>query len=65
MARTRVVWKWEDEDESGEGVGPVWVDTLEGDSTHPTSSEKWDRWVTRSEAASFARKNGYEFLADD
>ena len=63
--RRRVVWKWEDEDESGEGVGPVWVDTFEDDSDRPTSSEKWDQWVRRAEAEAFAAERGYEFLPDE
>lgn len=56
MARTVVMWKWEDEEDDGEGVGPVWVDTFGDDDRRPQSSDKWDRWVRRSEAARFAEE---------
>jgi hypothetical protein len=62
--RTRVVWKWEDETDDGEAVGPVWVDYFDGDTTTPERSEEWGEWVSRSEAQRFAEENGYEFLAD-
>ena len=64
MARTRVVWKWEDEGEGDDPLGPVWVDTFENDSSEPVKSEKWDRWATLSEAREFAESNGFEFLED-
>lgn len=54
-----------DEEDDGEGVGPVWVDTFGDDDRRPQSSDKWDRWVRRSEAARFAEENGYEFVADE
>ena len=65
VSRTRLVWKWEDEDDDGEGVGPVWVDTFGEDPTRPEKSEAWDKWVRRSEAASFAEHHGYEFVPDE
>ncbi len=65
MARTRVVWKWEDEDDDAQGVGPVWVDTFESDSPKPDRSEKWDRWVPRSDAERYATENRFEFIADE
>jgi hypothetical protein len=65
VSRTRVVWKWEDEEDDGEGVGPVWVDVLAADPHQPEKSEKWDRWVRRSEAARFAEQHGFEFVADE
>jgi hypothetical protein len=65
MARTRVVWKWEDENDDGEGVGPVWVDTLDDDSPKPVKTEAWDRWVPRSEAENYASDKGFEFLPDE
>ncbi len=64
MARTRVVWKWEDEGEGDDPVGPVWLDTLDDNSTTPTKSEEWDRWVPLSEAKALAEAHGYEFLED-
>jgi len=65
MTRTRVVRKWEDEDDEGEKVGPVWVVNLEDESSTPTKSEGWDRWVRRSEAERYAAENRFEFLADE
>jgi hypothetical protein len=65
MGRTVVVWKSEDEEDGGEAVGPVWVDTFGDDERSPASSEKWDRWVHRSEAARYAEQHGYEFMADE
>lgn len=60
MARTVVVWKWEEEDEQGEW-GPVWVETFGEGAQRPEKEEKWGRWALRSEAEEFARSNGYEF----
>jgi hypothetical protein len=60
----RVVWKWEDEDESGEGIGPVYIDQLD-DSGSTVSSGSWDRWVTRREAERHAQESGAEFVADE
>jgi len=65
MARTRVVWKWEDEDDNGEGVGPVWVDSFDDGSAKPGKSGAWDHWVRRGEAERYAAQNGFEFLADE
>jgi hypothetical protein len=65
MARTVVVWKWEDEEDDGEGVGPVWVYTFGDDERSPTSEDEWDRWVRRSEAARFAEQHSYEFETDE
>jgi hypothetical protein len=62
VSGTRVVWKWEGE---GDGVGPVWVDMLGADPRKPEKSEKWDRWICRSEAARFAEERGFEFVADE
>lgn len=64
MARTLVIWKWEDEGEGDDPVGPVFVDTFEGDSREPVKSEKWDRWAPLSEAKAWAESRGYDFLED-
>jgi hypothetical protein len=64
VPRKRVIWKWEDEDESGEGIGPVYVDQLD-ESGAPVSSESWDRWVRRSEAERYAQELGADFIADE
>ena len=65
VTRTRVVWKWEDEAPDGEGVGPVWVDTLRVDPKKPEKSEQWEQWVRRSEAEHFAKERGFEFEPDE
>jgi len=59
MGRTRVVWKWEDEGEGGDPVGPVWVDTFDEGYSEPVKSEEWDRWVPLSDAKAFAESRGY------
>ena len=60
-----VVWKWEEEESDGEGVGPVWLDSFGADPDRPEKSAKWDRWVRRSEAERFAQEHGFEFFADE
>jgi hypothetical protein len=57
--KTRLFWKWEDEQDDGAGVGPVWLIHTDG------RTEDWDRWVVRSEAANFAEAHGYEFVPDE
>jgi hypothetical protein len=65
VARTTLVWKWEDDGPEGEGVGPVWIDSLDADPDKPERSQPWDQWVRRSEAQAFAQEHGYEFFADE
>jgi len=65
MPRTRVVWKWEDENDEGERVGPVWIDRFESDSPKPDHSMRWEQWASRSEAEQYAKAHGFEFLADE
>jgi hypothetical protein len=59
------VWKWEDEEPDGEGVGPVWVETFGVDARKPENSEQWEAWVRRSEAERFANERGFEFAPDE
>lgn len=61
---SRVIWKDEDEDENGEGVGPVWVETGD-DPGNPDTSEEWPEWVRRSVAEKYATDHGYEFIPDE
>ena len=56
---TKLIWKWEDEEDDGEGVGPVWIEGP-GDA-----EEKWDEWVRRSIAEKHAKDHGFEFFADE
>jgi hypothetical protein len=56
---TTVFWKWEDEEDDGEGVGPVWVRHADG------STVDWDQWVRRSVAEVFATEQRFEFFADE
>ena len=49
------MWKWEDEEDDGEGVGPYCIDD------GPAS----DVWVRRSEAERLARDGGHTFEADE
>jgi hypothetical protein len=56
---TRLFWKWEDEEDDGEAVGPVWL-------IHPDGSEEnWEEWSRRSVAEAHASEHGYEFVADE
>jgi len=52
---SKLIWKWEDEEEDGEGVGPWWIDD---DEQSPT-------WVRRSDAERIANAGGHEFVADE
>ena len=59
VSTTTVHWKWEDEEDDGEGVGPVWV-------IHPDGSNvDWDEWVRRSIAETYATEHGFEFAPDE
>jgi len=44
----KVFWKWEDEEDDGEGVGPVWVQNTDD------STVGWEQWVRRSVAEAYA-----------
>ena len=56
---TQLFWKWEEEEEDGEGVGPVWL-------IHPDGTEtNWDEWVRRSVAQAYATEHGHTFVADE
>lgn len=50
-----LIWKWEDEEDDGEGIGPWWIDD------GPLS----ENWVRRSEALSIAQERGCEFEPDE
>ena len=50
-----LIWKWEDEEDDEEGIGPYWVDD------GPESRI----WVRRSEAERIAREGGHTFEADE
>jgi hypothetical protein len=41
------------------------IDSWGADSDAPEKSEKWDRWVRRSEAQRFAEEHRLEFFADE
>ena len=55
---TTVFWKWEDEEDDGEGVGPVWIRQPDG------STEDWEQWVRRSFAELYASEHGFAFAPD-
>jgi hypothetical protein len=58
-AAAKVFWKWEDEEDDGEGVGPVWVEHTDG------TTVDWEQWVRRSVAESYATKHALEFAPDE
>jgi hypothetical protein len=67
MARTRLVWKWEEGFEEGETpVGPAWLVTL-GDDGKLTSTEDvaGGKWIARDEAIRLARENDHDLLLDE
>jgi hypothetical protein len=64
MPGGQVYWKWEDEGENGEPVGPVLV-TAPAPEGQEAETVEWDDWASRSDAEDFARQNGYEFFADE
>ena len=37
----KVFWKWEEEEDDGEGVGPVWIEHTDG------TTVDWEQWVRR------------------
>lgn len=55
----RVFWKWEDEEDDGEAVGPVWVEHPDG------ATADWEQWVRRSVAEAYANEHGLEFAPDE
>lgn len=61
--RRRLVWKYELSDDDGTEIGPVWLDTLEGSSLRPISTEDLG-WTTREQARLMAEKRGCEFVDD-
>jgi hypothetical protein len=60
----RLVWKFEDEDEEGNAIGPLWIDTFGDDPATPISTEDLG-WTTRDQARIIAERRGCEFFADD
>jgi hypothetical protein len=64
VPKGQVYWKWEDQGEAGDPVGPVLV-TAPAPEGQQAETVEWDRWASRSEAAEFAREQGYEFFADE
>jgi hypothetical protein len=67
MARTRLVWKWEEGyGESETPVGPAWIDTLDDDGER-TSTENvaGGDWIPRAEAVRLALANDHELLLDE
>jgi hypothetical protein len=67
MARTRLVWKWEEGYEEGETpAGPAWIDTLDDDGER-TSTENvaGGGWIPRAEAVRLALANDHELLLDE
>ena len=55
----KVFWKWEDEEDDGEGVGPVWVEQTDG------TTVDWEQWVRRSVAEAYATEHGFEVAPDE
>lgn len=59
-----LTWKYEDEFEGDEGIGPVWVERYaEPGADEPFAEVVWDEWLPFSEAREYARSHGYEFNA--
>lgn len=74
MARTRLVWKWEEGYEEGQTpVGPAWVVTLDEqgevimdeDGRRTSTDVAGGEWITRDEAIRLARENGHDLLLDE
>ena len=62
--RPRLVWKFEDEDEDGNEIGPIWVDTFGDDPVKPVSTEDLG-WTTRDQAELIAERRGCDLVTDD
>lgn len=68
MARTRLVWKWEEGYEEGETpVGPAWIVTLDEDGkrTGDVEDVAGGEWLARDDAIRLARENGHDLLLDE
>ena len=62
--RALVVFKYEDEEEDGTPVGPVWIDYFGDDPNEPELTEKLEEWIRLPEAQQLAADRGFEFLED-
>ncbi|HET8894367.1 MAG TPA: hypothetical protein VFM96_09755 [Gaiellaceae bacterium] len=60
---SRLVWKFEDEDEDGNEIGPLWIDTFGEEPMSPISTEELG-WTTRDQAHLIAERRGCEFVSD-
>jgi hypothetical protein len=57
-----LTWKYEDDLEGDEGIGPVWVARYAArDASEPATVVEWDEWVPFTEARDHALSRGYEF----
>jgi hypothetical protein len=57
-----LTWKYEDELEGDEGIGPVWVARYASrDASEPHAVVQWDEWAPFSEARDYARSRGFQF----
>lgn len=67
MARTRLVWKWEEGFDEGETpVGPAWITKLDEDGKRTSVEEvAGGEWIARDEAIRLARENGHDLLLDE
>lgn len=66
MARTRLVWKWEEGYEKGETpVGPAWIDTLDEGKRTSTEKVAGGEWIAREEAVRLAREKHHDLLLDE
>jgi hypothetical protein len=61
--KPRLVWKYEDREDDGSLIGPAWVDTF-GEDSQPVATEALG-WISRTEAQTLAREQGYELLEDE
>jgi len=62
--QTILFWTWRQQ-EDGDAVGPVWVETYAPGQRDPLKSEEWPNWARRSEALAYAREHGFVFLPDE
>jgi hypothetical protein len=67
VARTRLVWKWEEGFEKVEtAVGPAWLDTLDDDGRRTSTEEVANgEWIARDEAIRLAHENDHDLLLDE
>ena len=63
MTRGLVIFKYEDEEDDGTPVGPVWIHYGD-DPANPERTEALEEWVRLPQAQQIAQDRGFDLLED-